>query len=126
MRQNANECLKSLRHMVGICKKFCLPATLRAIALPPLVASVLGLGLTSDTWAQSQSAQPATGGQVASPTTNLGQPATQDGAMTREEILALFQREAKAAYQMNKEACEGLQPEDKKSLSSPRAPAIRC
>lgn len=34
--------------------------------------------------------------------------------MTRDEILALFQREARAAYQMNKEACDPLPAEDKK------------
>lgn len=35
-------------------------------------------------------------------------------AMTSAEIQALFEREARAAYAMNKKTCDGLLPEDKK------------
>jgi len=41
-------------------------------------------------------------------------PSSQDGAMTPNEILALFEREARAAYAMNKQACEGLATEEQK------------
>lgn len=44
---------------------------------------------------------------------NLQNTPTPNGAMTREEILALFEREARAAYQMNKEACQSLPAADK-------------
>jgi len=37
---------------------------------------------------------------------------SQDGAMTPNEILALFEREARAAYAMNKQACDGLAAEE--------------
>ncbi|HEY7805044.1 MAG TPA: hypothetical protein VIC30_11520 [Orrella sp.] len=39
---------------------------------------------------------------------------SQDGAMTPNEILALFEREARAAYVMNKQACDGLDAEEQK------------
>lgn len=38
----------------------------------------------------------------------------QEGAMTPNEILALFEREARAAYAMNKQACDGLPTEEQK------------
>ena len=41
-------------------------------------------------------------------------PSSQDGAMTPNEILALFEREARAAYAMNKQACDGLAAEEQK------------
>jgi len=37
-----------------------------------------------------------------------------DDAMTPNEILALFEREAKAGYALNKQACDELAGEDKK------------
>ena len=37
-----------------------------------------------------------------------------DGAMTPNEILALFEREARAAYAMNKQACNEHAGEDQK------------
>jgi len=37
-----------------------------------------------------------------------------DGRLTRQEILALFEREARAAYQMNKAACAELADEPKR------------
>lgn len=40
--------------------------------------------------------------------------ATDDGALTREEILAVFQREARAAYQMHREECAQLPTEQQK------------
>lgn len=60
----------------------------------------------------AQSSTPQTGTSPAS--INTPSPQVDDGRMTREEILALFQREARAAYQMNKLACEGLADEPKK------------
>jgi hypothetical protein len=36
-----------------------------------------------------------------------------DGSLTPAEILAVFQQEARAAYKMNKDACEGLATEEK-------------
>jgi hypothetical protein len=44
-----------------------------------------------------------------------------DGVLSREEILAMFEREARAAYQMNRQACEGLpDQENKKCLAAAR------
>ena len=37
-----------------------------------------------------------------------------DGALTREEILAVFQREARAAYQMHRQACAELPADEQK------------
>lgn len=37
-----------------------------------------------------------------------------DGALTREEILAVFQREARAAYQMHRQACAQLPADEQK------------
>jgi hypothetical protein len=37
-----------------------------------------------------------------------------DGSLTPAEILAVFQQEARAAYKMNQDACEGLATEEKK------------
>jgi hypothetical protein len=36
-----------------------------------------------------------------------------DGSLTPAEILAVFQQEARAAYKMNQDACEGLATEEK-------------
>jgi hypothetical protein len=46
---------------------------------------------------------------------NLAEPASaaQEGAMTREEILKTFEREARAAYQIAQESCQGLSGQDK-------------
>lgn len=55
--------------------------------------------------------------QVTPPNTAVAAPsagAGDDGALTREEILALFQREARAAYQMNREACASLPADEQK------------
>lgn len=41
------------------------------------------------------------------------QAAKQEGKMTYDEILALFEREARAAYRMNQAACQTLQANDK-------------
>jgi hypothetical protein len=41
-------------------------------------------------------------------------PNQDDGVMSREQILALFEREAKAAYQMAKEACAALSGDEQK------------
>ena len=69
-------------------------------------------------WAQDdsmQSIQPVqsmliTDAQAATPATA----SEANAGMTSEEILALFQREARAAYQMNQDACEGLSTQEKK------------
>lgn len=73
--------------------------------MPALLMSLV-FGLHSNSFAQAQTNKATTSGANAA-TSN-------DGALTREEILALFQREARAGYEMNKQACEGLPAEDKR------------
>ncbi|UOD49344.1 hypothetical protein [Orrella daihaiensis] len=73
----------------------------------------IGIGLASGlSSAQAQVEQKASGSTTDAP--NPAAIATADDRMSSEEILKLFQREARAAYQMNKAACEGLSAEDKK------------
>jgi hypothetical protein len=57
---------------------------------------------------------------VATPGATQGGSSADSETMTPNEILALFQREARAAYQMNKEACDGL-PEDDRKICLARA-----
>lgn len=69
----------------------------------------------SAAWAQTTPPSLAPQAQTTAPAaTAPASPAKDDAGMTREEILALFQREARAAYQMNKEACQALPTDDQK------------
>lgn len=120
MRQISDKHHKSLRHTKGITMGIHLSykhlvaivnrwhfAPILALAITLIIALV---ALPSETaLAQSTTAN--------APNTNSsGAQASEsnDGALTREEILAVFQQEARAAYKMNKEACEPLSAEDKK------------
>ena len=101
MRQNRDKDDKSIRHAGGIRADMCLLGMV-AIAMIVFTSSVA----VAQSQAQTQGQTPA---QAASTATN----AKEDGSLTPEQILALFQREARAAYQMNKEACAGLGTEQK-------------
>lgn len=106
MRQDARKCHKSIRSYRGIW------ATHGLFGVLFIAFMMLG---SASAYGQSQ---PQT--QQQPPTQTQNQPtgsanATQeDGAMTREQILAVFQQEARAAYQMNKEACSGLSADEQK------------
>jgi len=110
MRQSNNKPSIDPRHAKGIRRVF--------------KAFVVGVtaGLVAGIFAHvsAQTAAPATAATTAA-TTATGQAATaqtqqssDDGTMTADEIKALFEREARAAYAMNKQACEDLSAEDKK------------
>lgn len=111
MRQILSNHHKSLRHLMGM-RLFSL--------VPAYTASVVIAFALAWLPAHAQTSPGTPGGNVNTSTPLAGSPAgsaadsADDDGLTREEILALFQLEARAAYQMNKEACEGLPAEDKK------------
>ena len=67
----------------------------------------LGVGAVADV-AMAQTQSKAQSGTSASASTGT----ESDGALTPNEILALFEREARAAYAMNKQACDELAGDD--------------
>lgn len=102
MRQNAKKCHKSIRSYRGIWATHALFGV--------LFIALMMLGSTS-AYGQTQT-QPPT--QTQNQPTGSVNATQEDGAMTREQILAVFQQEARAAYQMNKEACAGLTADEQK------------
>lgn len=84
---------------------------LTRVSFLAIVFMVASHVLSSTTaFAQASSSQTITAPSSATPVED----SSQEGAMTSAEILALFQREARAAYQMNKQACDGLTAQEKK------------
>lgn len=117
MRQISNERSKSLRHSVGICQRLGVSTGLCHRLAMTVVAAAIGLA-SGYGIAQAQDNKALlpnqSGNQSVDQAAIEAQNTSENGAMSREEILALFQREARAAYQMNKQACETLSAEDKK------------
>jgi hypothetical protein len=102
MRQSNNKPSIDPRHAKGIRRVF------KAFVVG--VTAGLVAGIFAHVSAQTTAATTATG-QAATAQT---QQSSDDGTMTADEIKALFEREARAAYAMNKQACEDLSAEDKK------------
>lgn len=73
----------------------------------------LTAGLVAGLFAHQAGAQTTNAGQAA-PNAQTAQPASENSPMTPDEILALFEREARAAYAMNQKACQAMAAEDKK------------
>ncbi len=89
------------------------PEILRYLTVTVILAWTFGVG-TSFAQGQSQSTTQAT------PSATPSDIAAEQAPLSREEILALFQREAKAAYQMHREACQGL-PTDEQAVCLAKA-----
>ena len=102
MRQSNNKPSIDPHHAKGIRRVF------KAFVVG--VTAGLVAGIFAHVSAQTTAATTATG-QAATAQT---QQSSDDGTMTADEIKALFEREARAAYAMNKQACEDLSAEDKK------------
>ncbi len=102
MRQSNNKPSIDPRHAKGIRRVF------KAFVVG--VTAGLVAGIFAHVSAQTTAATTATG-QAATAQT---QQSSDDGTMTADEIKALFEREARAAYAMNKQACEDLSAQDKK------------
>jgi hypothetical protein len=89
-------------------KHFCADVFAQRYALARLV-------LVACAWVWLPSPAMAQASPIAQPS-NLAEPTTspvQEGAMTREEILKTFEREARAAYQIAQESCQGLNGQEK-------------
>ena len=112
MRQISGKHHKSLRLSVGI-GRACTPLGTLAGQLVIALAMTLSGVFVQQAFAQSAAANGA-GVNSATDQATDQDTASNNGAMSREEILALFEREARAAYQMNKQACEPLSAQDKK------------
>ena len=102
MRQSNNKPSIDPRHVKGIRRVF------KAFVVG--VTAGLVAGIFAHVSAQTTAATTATGQSA----TDQTQQSSDDGTMTADEIKALFEREARAAYAMNKQACEDLSAEDKK------------
>lgn len=87
----------------------------------PKTLRVIGTALLALMWMAGASTATAQSATNSASNATQAESAEDDGRMTYDEILALFQREARAAYQMNRQACEGMAAEDlKKCLAAAR------
>ncbi len=98
-----------MRQLIAYCLQ--TPKTLR----------VIGVALLALMWVAPASNATAQSATSASSNPTQAESFEDDGRLTYDEILAMFEREARAAYQINRQACEPLAGEElKKCLAAAR------